>query len=200
MQEDGLVGRVPKRWVRTTDSNHAHPIAPNRLKQQFDVNGINRVWVADTTFIPTREAWLNLASVLDLGSLRCVGWAMGDTNDAALTLRALRMALGARRPEPGLIHHSDRGSQYACGEYRAVLDAHGTVASMSRKGNCWDNAVAESFFATLELIVKSDWHARDDARRAIFRYIETWYNRERRHSTLDYVSPVQYEAQLENVA
>src|SRR5206468_206333 len=100
MQEDGLVGRLPKRWVRTTDSNHAYPIAPNLLNRQFDVNGINRVWVADTTFIPTREGWLYLASVLDLGSRRCVGWAMGDTNDAELTLRALRMALGARHPEP----------------------------------------------------------------------------------------------------
>lgn len=202
MQEDGLVGRVPKRWVSTTDSNHTDPVAPNRLNRQFDVTGINRVWVADTTFIPTREGWLYLASVLDLGSRRCVGWAMRETNDAALTLSALRMALGARRPEAGLVHHSDRGSPYACTEYRAVLDAHGIIASMSRKGNCWDNAVAESFFATLELelIVKSDWHTRDDARRAIFRYIETWYNRERRHSTLDYISPVQFEEQLENVA
>ena len=202
MQEDGLVGRVPKRWVRTTDSNHAYPIAPNLLNQQFDVNGINRVWVADTTFIPTREGWLYLASVLDLGSRRCVGWAMRETNDVQLTLRALRMALAARRPERGLTHHSDRGSPYACTEYRAVLDAHGIIPSMSRTGNCWDNAVAESFFATLELelIVKSDWHTRDDARRAIFRYIEIWYNRERRHSTLNYVSPVEYEMQLENVA
>ncbi|MEO8621952.1 MAG: IS3 family transposase, partial [bacterium] len=124
------------------------------------------------------------------------------TLEAELALSALNMALGARQPAPGLLHHSDRGSQYACTDYRALLDAHGLVASMSRKGNCWDNAVAESFFATLELelIVKSDWHTRDAARCAIFRYIETWYNRQRRHSTLGYLSPMQYEVQLEQAA
>ena len=203
MAADGLVARSPaKRGVSTTDSCHAHPVAPNLLARQFNEHGINEVWVADITYIPTREGWLYLASVLDLGSRRNVGWAMRDTLEADLALSALRMALGARGPVTGLIHHSDRGSQYACADYRTLLEAHGVVASMSRKGDCWDNAVAESFFSTLELelIVKSDWHTRDEARRAIFRYIETWYNRERRHSTLDYVSPATYEAQLETAA
>ena len=205
MRADELVARPPKRRrVSTTDSNHAQPIAPNLLARQFDVNGIalNQVWVGDLTYIPTREGWLYLASVLDLASRRCIGWAMGETLEVDLALGALRMALGARRPAPGLLHHSDRGSQYTSAEYRALLQAHGAIASMSRKGDCWDNAVAESFFATLELelIVKSDWHTRDDARRAIFRYIETWYNRKRRHSTLGYVSPVRYEEQLREAA
>jgi transposase InsO family protein len=201
MRKDALVARQPKRGVRTTDSAHAHPIAPNRLDRQFDVNGVplNRIWVSDITYIPTREGWLYLASVLDLGSRRCVGWAMRETLDAELAVSALRMALGARRPAPGLLHHSDRGVQYACDAYREVLAGHGVVASMSKKGDCWDNAVAESFFATLELelIVNSDWHTRDEARVAVFRYIETWYNRRRRHSTLGYLSPAQYEEQLQ---
>lgn len=200
MREEGLVARRPKRRsVSTTNSNHAEPIAPNLLGRRFDVNGIavNRVWVSDLTYIPTREGMVYLATVLDLGSRRCVGWAMRDHMEVELTLSALRMAREARRPEPGLMHHSDRGSQYAAGEYRAELAAHGMIASMSGKGDCYDNAVAESFFATLEfeLLMKNDWHTREDARRAIFRYIETWYNRKRRHSTLGYISPAEYEAQ-----
>lgn len=205
MHREGLVARPVRRGVRTTDSTHAHPIAPNLLARQFDVNGvreINRIWVSDITYIPTRAGWLYLATVLDLASRRVVGWAMRETLDAELALRALRMAIGTRQPDPGLIHHSDRGSQYACTAYRELLAAHGMVASMSRRGDCWDNAVAESFFATLELelIIKSDWHTRDAARLAIFRYIEAWYNRSRRHSTLDYVSPARYELQLEHAA
>lgn len=205
MRDDGLVGRTPRRRrPMTTDSTHDHPIAPNLLNRQFDVNGVavNRIWLSDITYIPTHEGWLYLAAVLDLASRRCVGWAMRDTLDAELAVSALEMAIATRRPAPGLIHHSDRGSQYACAEYRAVLATHGMVASMSRKGNCWDNAVAESFFATLELelILNHRWATRDDARRAIFRYIETWYNRERRHSTLGYVSPVVYENQLQKAA
>lgn len=205
MREEGLVARPRKRRrVSTTDSNHDHPIAPNLLAREFDVNGvgINRVWVADITYIPTRTGVLYLATVLDLGSRRCVGWAMRDTLEVELALSALRMARAARAPGPGLIHHSDRGSQYTSGDYRAELAAHGMVASMSGKGDCYDNAVAESFFSTLEfeLLMKNDWHTRDDARRAIFRYIETWYNRKRRHSTLGYISPAEYEQQLEMAA
>jgi putative transposase len=205
MRADGLVGRAPRRRrILTTDSGHDDPIAPNLLDRQFDVNGVrlNRVWVSDITYVPTREGWLYLAAVVDLGSRRCVGWAMRDTLDAGLAVSALEMAIATRRPEPGLLHHSDRGSQYACADYRAVLAAHGMIASMSRKGNCWDNAVAESFFATLELelILHARWATRDEARRAIFRYIETWYNRERRHSTLDYVSPAAYEERLRTAA
>ena len=205
MRTDGLVARTRRRrGVSTTNSQHAEPIAPNLLARQFDVHGValNRVWVGDLTYIPTREGWLYLAVVLDLASRGCVGWAMGETLEDELALRALRMALGARHPLPGWIHHSDRGSQYASADYRALLAAHGGIASMSRKGNCWDNAVAESFFATLELelIVKSDWATRDAARRAIFDYIETWYNRTRRHSTLGDRSPAAYEAHLQEAA
>lgn len=201
MREDGLVARPRKRSrVSTTDSNHANPIAPNLLARQFDVNGlgINRVWVADITYIPTREGILYLATILDLGSRRCVGWAMRDTLEVELALCALRMAREARCPDAGLVHHSDRGSQYTSGAYRAELAAHGMIASMSGKGDCYDNAVAESFFATLEfeLLTRNDWHTREDARRGIFRYIETWYNRKRSHSTLGYISPAVYEAQL----
>jgi putative transposase len=204
MRDDGLVGRPPRHWVRTTDSNHAYPIAPNLLERRFDVNGmaLNRVWVSDITYVPTRAGWLYLAVVLDLASRRVVGWAMRETLDAELALSALRMAVAARRPERGLIHHSDRGVQYACGEYRALLATHRFHASMSRTGDCWDNAVAESFFATLELelIVRSDWATPDEARRAIFHFIETWYNRKRRHSTLDYISPAHYEQRLVTAA
>jgi putative transposase len=205
MREEGLVARPRKRpRVSTTDSNHDHPIAPNRLAREFDVNGIglNRVWVADITYIPTREGTFYLATVLDLGSRRCVGWAMRDTLEVELALSALRMARAARAPGPGLIHHSDRGSQYTSGDYRAELAAHGMIASMSGKGDCYDNAVAESFFSTLEfeLLMQNDWHTREEARRAIFRYIETWYNRQRRHSTLGYLSPAEYEQQLQVAA
>jgi len=205
MRSGGLVARQPKRRrVSTTSSNHDDPIAPNLLARQFDVNGVgvNRIWLSDITYIPTREGWLYLATVLDLGSRRCVGWAMRDTMEVELALSALRMARAARHPATGLIHHSDRGSQYAAGEYRAELTAHGMIASMSGKGDCYDNAVAESFFATLEfeLIMQNDWHTKDDARHAIFRYIETWYNRKRRHSTLGYISPAAYEEQLQEAA
>lgn len=202
MREDGLVAREPKRQrTSTTNSNHDDPIAPNLLARQFDVNsvGVNRVWVSDITYIPTWEGWLYLATVLDLGSRRCVGWAMRETMEVELALSALRMAREGRRPAAGLIHHSDRGSQYASSDYRDELAAYGMLASMSRKGDCYDNAVAESFFATLEfeLIMKHDWQTKDEARRAIFRYIETWYNRKRRHSTLGYISPAEYEEGLQ---
>jgi putative transposase len=204
MRQDGLVGRRRRTSVRTTDSAHAYPVAPNLLERQFDVNGValNRVWVSDITYVPTREGWLYLAVVLDLASRRVVGWAMRDTLEAELALRALQMALDARRPAPGLIHHSDRGVQYACTAYRELLEAHQIVASMSRSGDCWDNAVAESFFATLELelIARSRWATRTEARHAIFGFIQTWYNRKRRHSTLDYLSPMQYEQQIQRVA
>lgn len=200
MRDDGLAARRPTRGgVRTTDSTHAHPIAPNLLDRQFDVNGVrvNRVWVSDITYVPTGEGWLYLAVVLDLASRRVVGWSMRETLAAEGALAALQMAIQARRPAAGLIHHSDRGVQYACGPYREALLTHGMDASMSRKGDCWDNAVAESFFATLEheLIMRRRWATRAEARQAIFRYIESWYNLQRRHSTLDYLSPAAYETQ-----
>lgn len=202
MRAQGLVGQRTKRGrVRTTDSSHAHPIAPHRLQRRFDVReipGVDRVWVSDITYVPTGEGWLYLAAVLDLASRRVVGWAMRPTLEAELALSALRMALTTRHPRPGLLHHSDRGVQYACGEYRALLAAHTIEASMSRLGDCWDHAVAESFFATLELelIARRRWATRSEARQAIFRYIETWYNPRRRHSTLGYLSPVEYERRL----
>ena len=199
MRTDGLVVRARRRaWVHTTDSAHGYPLAANLLKRQFAVPGVDRVWVSDITYVPTRAGWLYLAVVIDLASRRVVGWAMREELAAELALSALRMALAARRPAPGLLHHSDRGVQYACGEYRALLAAHGLRASMSRRGNCWDNAVAESFFATLEweLLGRRTLRTREEARREIFAYIETWYNRRRRHSTLAYRSPAQYEAQL----
>lgn len=199
MRADGLLARRPRpAWVHTTDAAHDYPIAANLLERQFAVSQVDRVWVSDITYVPTRLGFLYLAVVIDLASRRVVGWAMREDLAAELALSALRMALTARRPAPGLLHHSDRGVQYACGAYRHLLAANGLRASMSRRGNCWDNAVAESFFATLEweLIERSTWRTRDDARHAIFGYIETWYNRRRRHSTLGYRSPAQYEAQL----
>lgn len=203
MREDGLVGRRPRRFVRTTIARQADPVAPNVLDRQFGVGpgtSSSPVWVSDITYVPTREGWLFLAIVLELASRRVVGWALRETLEEELALAALQMALADRRPCPGLVHHSDRGSQYTGGAYQAVLAAHGLVASMSKKGDCWDNAVAESFFATLEveLIQDAAWPTRAAARQALFEYIEVWYNRERRHSSLGYRSPVQYEAEVLN--
>ena len=205
MRADGLVARPRKRGrVVTTDAPHQEPMAPNRLARAFDVHGmaLNRIWLGDITYLPTREGFVYLATVLDLASRRCVGWATRDTMEVDLAVSALRMARDARHPTPGLIFHSDRGRQYASQAYRTEWAAHGMVASMSGTGDCYDNAVAERFFATFEfeLIMRNDWPTRADARRAIFRYIETWYNRKRRHSTLGYVSPAAYEAQLQVAA
>ncbi|MHB1263058.1 MAG: IS3 family transposase [Gemmatimonadaceae bacterium] len=199
MRQDGVVARPRRRGVHTTDSNHPHPIAPNLLERRFDVNGVrrNQVWMSAITYVPTDQGWLDLAVVLDLSSRRVIGWSMRESLEAEGALAALRMAVERRRPPTGLIHHSDRGVQYACGTYQAELARHGMQASMSRPGDCWDNAVAESFFATLahELIMRRHWVTRREARQAIFRYIEGWYNLKRRHSTLGYLSPAVYEAQ-----
>jgi transposase InsO family protein len=205
MREAGLQARARRpRRIRTTDSTHGEPIAPNLVARQFDVNGValDRVWVSDLTYLPTGEGPLYLAVVLDLSSRRCVGWSMRDTLEGEGVLSALRMAQAARRPAPGLIVHSDRGSQYAAAAYRAELARHGMQPSMSRKGDCWDNAVAESFFSTLEfeLVMRTTWRTRAEARTAVFRYLETWYNPTRRHSTLGYLSPVEYEQQLPKAA
>jgi putative transposase len=203
MRTDGLVARVRRRtWTRTTDSTHAYPTAANLLARQFAVPAVDRVWVSDVTYVPVSRGFLYLAVVLDLASRRVVGWALRDDVSTALVLEAMRMALAARRPAPGLLHHSDRGTQYASGEYRALLASHEVRLSMSRRGNCWDNAVVESFFATLEheLLSRHPVRTPEETRRAIFAYIETWYNRRRRHSTLHYLSPAQYEAQLTGAA
>ena len=201
MREEGLRARRRRRAVHTTHSAHGEPVAPNHLARRFavpEINGVNRVWASDITYVPTREGWLYLAVVLDLGSRRVVGWAMRATLDTELAVAALQAALVDRRPEGELLHHSDRGSQYASAAYRTLLATHRVKASMSRKGNCWDNAVAESFFATLEheLLAAADFPSRQAARRAIFAFIEVWYNRERRHSSLGYVSPMEYERRL----
>jgi transposase InsO family protein len=185
----------------TTDSRHSHRVAGNVLDRRFapeQSKATNRVWAGDITYIPTREGWLYLAVILDLASRRVVGWSMGRTLEASLAVAALRMALEARCPGGGLLHHSDRGVQYASLDYQELLSRHRIVVSMSRRANCYDNAVAESFFATLEweLIERSDWRTRDEARLAIFEYMECWYNPKRRHSSLGYLSPVKYEEKL----
>jgi putative transposase len=200
MQEEGLRAKAPRRFQVTTDSNHMHPIAPNVLDRQFAVEdgaALDRVWVGDITYLVTREGWLYLAIVLDLSSRRVIGWAMRHTLEGALTRDALTMALAGRQPEPGTLHHSDRGSQYAAGDYQDILTAHAMDCSMSRVGDCWDNAVAESFFATLkrELADDADWATREEARTAVFEYIEVWYNQQRRHSSLGYLSPAAFELQ-----
>lgn len=204
MQEDGLVARPPRRFVVTTDSTHAEPVARNWLRRCFDVDalatlgGTDTVWASDITYIPTQQGFLYLAVVLDLASRRVIGWAMRPTLGESLVRDALAMALAGRAPRGPLLHHSDRGSQYASRAYQTVLAAQGITCSMSRKGDCWDNAVVESFFATLEheLLAKRRFVSHQDARRAIFSYIEVWYNRQRRHSSLGYVSPAEYEQRL----
>jgi transposase InsO family protein len=192
----GLVGRGPRRrFVRTTDSNHGFSVAPNLLDRQFQPDAPDRVWATDITYIPTAKGWLYLAVVLDLFSRKVVGWSMQPYLDRRLVLAALGMALADRRPGPGLLHHSDRGVQYACDDYQRLLRDEDIVVSMSRKGNCWDNAVVESFFSTLklELVYRCRFADHDAARATIFRYIEGFYNRRRLHSTLGYLSPVEYE-------
>ena len=198
MRADGLRAKRVRSFVVTTDSTHASPIAPNALAREFAVTTLprcNQVWSSDITYIATREGWLYLAIVLDLRSRRVVGWAMRHTLEWELARDALTMALGQRQPGAGLLHHSDRGVQYACDGYRALLSDHAIAASMSRRGNCWDNADSESFFATLktELVRDADWAPREEARCALFWYIEMWYNRRRRHSSLGYLSPLEFE-------
>lgn len=202
MREEGLCARQRRRFRgTTTDSSHPHRIAENVLDRAFSVEacaGVDRVWVGDITYLPTREGWLYLAVMLDLKSRRVVGYSLHPTLESDLAVEALRQAMGRRKPGAGLIHHSDRGVQYASNAYRELLDQHQVQASMSRKGNCWDNAVAESFFATLEweLVGRSDWQTHREAEHAIREYIDRWYNTERRHSSLAYLSPAAYEARL----
>lgn len=199
MTELGLASRRKRRYKATTDSNHALPVAENVLDRKFEVDAPNVAWVTDITYVWTSEGWLYLAAILDLFSRRVVGWATRDRLDRGLVLDALCAAAGRRVPNVGLVHHSDRGSQYASGDYQDALAQLGVVCSMSRKGNCWDNAVAESFFSTLktELIYLRRFATRAEARDAIFDFIETFYNHERRHSTLGYLSPVEFERKFE---
>jgi transposase InsO family protein len=199
MRKAGLRSKRQRRFlVRTTDSRHAHPIAPNRLNRQFEQAKPNQAWAADITYIPTAEGWLYLAVVIDLCSRKIVGWKTSDSLAADLTCDALESALVQRDPCGGLLHHSDRGVQYACDDYQQLLTQGGLSASMSRKGNCYDNAVMESFFGTLktELVHHESYPTRAAARQSLFEYIEVFYNRRRLHSALDYVSPEAYERTL----
>lgn len=202
MREESLRAKSRRKFKATTDSNHRHPVAPNRLQRRFEVPSLDTVWLSDITYISTDEGWLYLAVVMDLASRRIVGWSMKDRITSELTLAALDMAVQQRRPRSGLMHHSDRGSQYACDDYRRALEARGIQMSMSRRGNCYDNAPMESFFSSLkvELIRDRRFATRGEAQAAIFRYIEVRYNRQRLHSSLDYCSPAEYETALEAAA
>jgi transposase InsO family protein len=195
MREQGIVGRKKRRFRRTTDSNHPHPIAPNVLERNFEVELPNAAWVTDVTYVWTHEGWLYLAAILDLFSRRVVGWAVSANNDRTLALSALDRAVSTRTPAPGMIHHSDRGSVYASADYGEALTKVGATKSMSRKGDCWDNAVAESFFASIkgEMIDHQEFLTRRAAIGAIADYIDGFYNPCRRHSALDYVSPIEFE-------
>jgi putative transposase len=196
MRQAGLRAKQKRKFkVTTTDSAHNYPVAPNRLDQDFQASQPNKKWVADITYVATAEGWLYLAAVMDLYSRRIVGWAMGDTLARSLPLAALQMALETRQPPPGLLHHSDRGSQYASQDYQAVLTKYQIQGSMSRAGNCYDNAPIESFFGSLktELIHHRHYATRAEAKTDIFEYIELFYNRFRRHSALDNLCPVVFE-------
>lgn len=203
MRRAGVRAKSTPKYRVTTRSDAAQPAAPNVLRRRFTIEtnpalrARDRVWAADITYIPTREGWLYLAVILDLASRRVVGWALRTLLDQTLALTALRMALAHRQARAGL-HHSDRGVQYTSAAYQQLLAAAGFTPSMSRIGNCWDNAVVESFFATLtkELLVDGIFATRAEASRAVFEFIEIWYNRQRRHSTLGYRTPVEYEATL----
>jgi putative transposase len=199
MQERQLQAMTQRRYVvQTTDSDHAYPVPANGLNQDFTAALPNEVWTADITYIPTAEGWLYLAVVLDLCSRKVVGWRMADHLRAELTCGALHMAAVRRRPGQGLLHHSDRGVQYACEDYQRLLTLLKAEGSMSRRGNCYDNAPTESFFGTLkqELIYRTTFATREQARQTIFEYIEVFYNRKRKHSSLGYMSPEAFEASL----
>lgn len=194
MRENGLVARRRRAFCKTTDSKHTYCIAHNKLNREFTAEAVNQAWVGDITYVQTAEGWLYLAVLIDLFSRRVVGWAMSRFIDQKLTLSALDMALKQRQPKPGFIHHTDRGSQYAAHAYQDALGNAQATTSMSRKGNCWDNAPSESFFSTLkiELVYNEKFARRDDAQYAILRYL-TWYNAHRLHSSNNYVSPMQFE-------
>jgi transposase InsO family protein len=195
MREAKIVGRRRKKFCRTTDSDHGLPIAKNLLDRQFEVDAPNERWVSDITYIRTGEGWLYLAVILDLFSRRTIGYAMSSTIDRELVLSALEAALRTRGKVVNLLIHSDQGSQYASEDYQEMLKAHGIRCSMSRKANCWDNAVAESFFGTLKSETEEEYETRAEARAAITDYIDNYYNLVRMHSSLDYLSPIEYELQ-----
>lgn len=196
MRAAQIRAKSARKWRATTQSAHRLPVAENTLDRGFSVAQPNHVWAGDISYVWTAQGWLYLAVVIDLYSRAVIGWAMGERLTAALATQALTMALWRRKPNRGLLHHSDRGIQYAAGDYQRLLVDHGIACSMSRKGNCWDNAVVESFFHTLkvELVHHRRYLTRDEARQDIFEWIEVFYNRQRRHSTLGYRSPAEFEA------
>jgi putative transposase len=195
MRREGIVALKKKRFRKTTDSNHTDPIAPNVLERNFDVELPDKAWVTDVTYVFTQQGWLYLAVILDLFSRRVVGWAASANNDRALAIKALDGAVLLRKPSHGIVHHSDRGSVYASKEYRDALDKLGATKSMSRRADCWDNSVAESFFATIkgEMIDHANYQTRTEAIAAISDYIDTFYNVTRMHSTIGYLSPIDFE-------
>jgi putative transposase len=195
MRQENIQSKVAKKFVVTTESKHSMEPAPDRLKRGFQTDEQNVAWVSDTTFIPTRQGWLFLAVILDLYSRQVIGWAMSNHNDRQLVSDALTMAIWRRGQVKDVIVHSDRGATYASGEYQQLLKRHRLVCSMSRKGECLDNAVAESFFSSLktELVDHEDYHTKQEAKQSLFEYIEVFYNRRRRHSYLGYISPVEFE-------
>jgi putative transposase len=194
MSAHGIQARSRRRFTRTTDSKHGLPVAPNLLARCFEPSGPNESWGADITYLPTAEGWLYLAVVEDLFSRMIVGWSMAATMESRLVVDALEMALSRRRPDAGLLAHSDRGSQYASDHYQRVLAAEGIVCSMSEVGQCWDNAPVESFFGRLKVELGVQlFDSRDQARTLVFEYLEVFYNRVRRHSALGYVSPAEFE-------
>lgn len=196
MKEHNIRGRHKRKFKATTDSHHKLPVAPNLLKQDFTTRAPDQTWVADITYIPTKEGWLYLATVMDVYTRMIVGWAMDARMTRELVINALRMAYWRRKPKAGLIHHSDRGSQYCSADYRELLKKYGMDASMSRKGNCWDNAVMESFYNSLknERVFHEYYATRQEAKNDLVDYIEVFYNRKRRHSGLGYRSPAQHYA------
>ncbi len=195
MKQEHIQSKVAKKFIITTESRHGLPAAPDRLKRQFRTDLPNQAWVSDTTFIPTRQGWMFLAVILDLFSRQVIGWAMGNHNNSQLVADALTMAIWRRGHAEQVIVHSDRGVTYASRDYQQLLDRHQLLCSMSRKGECLDNAVAESFFGSLktELVDHEDYLTKAKAKQSLFEYIEIFYNRRRRHSYLGYISPVEYE-------
>lgn len=193
MQEEGLVGRVRRRFRCTTDSNHGLPVATNLLDREFTADAPNQRWVGDTTELRTPSAKLYLAAIVDLYSRFVVGWAVSAVNDRHLTIRALDMALHRRCPSEGLLHHSDQGSTYASEDYQDILEAHGITCSMSRKGNCYDNAAMESWFSTLKSELGECFESTGDAKAKLFDYIEVFYNQQRMHSAIGYAAPAEFE-------